>query len=95
MAISIEETKKIAKLCNLSFNQGELANITKKINSLLEEVKSIEMLEECIEPYKQGSENIFRRDEVQKALPLEDVFRNTDNRRGDYFTVPIITRKEV
>lgn len=88
MSIGIEDAKEIARLCNLDFSEAELTNITRKINNILVEVRELVMLEECIETTKHGGVNIFRNDESFESLDLEDVFRNTCNRRDDYFSIP-------
>ena len=91
MAITIAEVQHIAKLAKLSFSAEELQKMANELDAIvgyMEQLKELNI--EGVPPTSHVLDlsNVFREDEVQPALPVEEVLRNAPVRKQSYFSVP-------
>ncbi|MGH7494053.1 MAG: Asp-tRNA(Asn)/Glu-tRNA(Gln) amidotransferase subunit GatC [bacterium] len=91
MTITSAEVQHIAKLAKLSFNEEELAKMAKELDAIVayvEQLKELELDEVLPTSHVLDLSNVLREDEVEPALPVEEVLRNAPSRKNSYFSVP-------
>jgi len=91
MPITLDEVQHIAKLAKLSFPPEELEKMARELDAIVgfvEQLKEVNV--EGVPPTSHVLDlsNVFREDEVQSALPVEQVLQNAPARKQDYFSVP-------
>ncbi|MBI2420218.1 MAG: Asp-tRNA(Asn)/Glu-tRNA(Gln) amidotransferase subunit GatC [Ignavibacteriales bacterium] len=95
MAVSREETKKIAKLAQLSFSEEELDKITRDLNEILEYMSSLNQIDtQNIQPLAHPIENIprMREDVVHASVPRGKSLQNAPQANEEYFLVPKVIK---
>ena len=91
MAITIAEAQHIAKLAKLSFSTDELEQMARELDAIvgyMEQLRELDVDEVPATSHVLDLNNTFREDEVQPALPVEEVLRNAPVRKQSYFSVP-------
>ena len=91
MAITIAEVQHIAKLAKLSFSAEELEKMARELDAIVGYMEQLNELDvENVPPTSHVLDlsNVFREDEAQPALPVEEVLRNAPARKQSYFSVP-------
>lgn len=91
MNITIQEVQNLAKLAKLSFNEAELAQIAQELAAIVGYVEQLKELNvEGIAPTAHVLDlaNVFREDQVEPPLPIEEVLRNAPATNHGYFSVP-------
>lgn len=91
--ISDSEIRKLATLARLSVTQDELASYERDLNCILDYVKMLQNVDvKEIEPmsHVHGVSNVFREDEVEESLPLEQALSNAPEDHGRFFKTPLI-----
>jgi aspartyl-tRNA(Asn)/glutamyl-tRNA(Gln) amidotransferase subunit C len=91
MAISREDVLHVAALAQLELAEHEIARLTEELNAILAAVGKVSELDLSDVPptsHPLAVVNVFRPDEPQPSLALEDVFANAPERDGDAFRVP-------
>jgi aspartyl-tRNA(Asn)/glutamyl-tRNA(Gln) amidotransferase subunit C len=91
MAITREDVLHVAALAQLELSEEEIARLTEQLGDILEAVGKVSELDLSDVPptsHPLAVVNVFRADEPQPSLPLEDVFANVPERDGDHFRVP-------
>jgi aspartyl-tRNA(Asn)/glutamyl-tRNA(Gln) amidotransferase subunit C len=91
MAISREDVLHVAALAQLELAEDEIARLTEELNAILAAVGKVSELDLSDVPptsHPLAVVNVFRPDEPQPSLALEDVFANAPERDGDAFRVP-------
>jgi aspartyl-tRNA(Asn)/glutamyl-tRNA(Gln) amidotransferase subunit C len=91
MAISREDVLHVAALAQLELAEDEIARLTEELNAILTAVGKVSELDLSDVPptsHPLAVVNVFRPDEPQPSLALDDVFANAPERDGDAFRVP-------
>lgn len=91
--IGKDDVLKIARLANLLVSEEEGAALTTDLNAILEYVEKLNEIDvTSVEPmsHVHGSVNVFRQDEVQPSMSLEESLKNVPDRSGRFIRVPII-----
>ena len=93
MAIGRKEVEHVASLARLALNEDEKKAYEEELKDVITFMDKLEELDtEGIEPtiHVLDMHNVFRKDEVQESLPIEDVLKNAPDSEEDYFVVPSI-----
>ncbi len=96
MSVSIEEVERIARLALLSLSPQEKEKFTRQLNLILEYMEQLNQVDTSdVEPMSHplGLTNVFRKDEVQDSLPVEEALKNAPDKSGNYFRVPKVIQK--
>ncbi len=91
MSLSKEEIRHVARLARLELNQDETEEFTWQINEILSFVEKLNQLDTTgIEPMAHAISvnNVFRKDQKQASLPIEEALANAPERIEDFFKVP-------
>ncbi len=91
--VSLEETRKVAKLAKLEFSDEELARYAENMNRILEYMDKLGELDtEGIEAtiHAVELETPFREDEPHVSLPREEGLKNAPDTREGFNKVPRI-----
>lgn len=95
MAVSREETKKIAKLAQLSFSEEELDKITRDLNEILEYMSSLNQIDtHDVQPLAHPIANKprMREDVVHTSVKREKSLLNAPQANEAYFLVPKVIK---
>ncbi|HHW01599.1 MAG TPA: Asp-tRNA(Asn)/Glu-tRNA(Gln) amidotransferase subunit GatC [Thermoanaerobacterales bacterium] len=93
MRIAKETVEHVANLARLYLSEEEKAEMTEKLNSILDYMDKLNELDTSdVEPTAHviPIKNVFREDVVQESLPLEKALENAPDRDGNFFRVPRI-----
>ena len=93
MQITKEEVEKVAKLARLELTEVEKAAFTKQLSQILTYVETLKQYDTAgVEPTATvlGQVNVFRSDEVQPCLSVEQALANAPESAEGYFVVPKI-----
>lgn len=96
MPVSVEEVERIAKLALLKLSSQEKEKFTKQLNLILEYMQQLNRIDTSnVEPMSHplGLTNVFREDEVQPSLPVDEALKNAPDKSGNYFRVPKVIQK--
>ena len=96
MSVRIEEVEHIARLAMLSLSPREKEKFTRQLNLILEYMAQLDQVDTSnVDPMSHplGLTNVFREDEVQASLSVDDALKNAPDRSGDYFRVPKVIQK--
>jgi aspartyl-tRNA(Asn)/glutamyl-tRNA(Gln) amidotransferase subunit C len=91
MSISREDVLHVAALARLELSEDEIARLTEQLSDILAAVGKVSELDLSDVPptsHPLAVVNVFRPDEPQPSLPLDDVFANAPDRDGDHFRAP-------
>lgn len=93
MRIAKETVEHVANLARLYLSEEEKAEMTEKLNSILDYMDKLNELDTTnVEPTAHviPIKNVFREDEIRESLPLEEVLKNAPDKDGNFFRVPRI-----
>lgn len=96
--ISLEEVKHIAKLANLPLNDTELKKFASQLSQVID--YNISLLDKVstkdVEPtaHVSGAENIFRADEAEPGLKVDEALQNAKETHNGFFKVASILEKD-
>ena len=96
MSVSKTEVEKIADLARLHISENDKEKYTVQLNMILEYMDQLNKVDTSdVEPLSHPFEltNIFREDEVQPSLPVEEALKNAPDKSGNYFKVPKVINK--
>lgn len=97
MSISTEQVQHIARLARLSLEPQEFARYAQQLDQILNYVNQLNELETSnIEPASHALPfmNVFRADQVQQVLSVQEVFQNAPEQEDHFFRVPQILSGE-
>ncbi len=89
--IDRQTVETIAQLARLEFSEAEKAMFIEQFSRIVEYVNAINELElEAYEPLINVLEltNVFREDQVQPSLPVDEALQNAPQRKELFFKVP-------
>lgn len=95
MAITRDEVVKIADLARLHFSEDELDDFTAQFQRILDYIEQLKKVDVTgIEPTSHVSlaedfeKHVFREDEVEPSLPVEESLANAPDPGAGHFRVP-------
>lgn len=93
MAIRPEQVRWVANLARLEMSDADLAKMTEQLSAILNYVDQLKQVPtEGVEPLAHPLKvhNVFRADEANESLPVNEALANAPDRRSDYFGVPAV-----
>jgi aspartyl-tRNA(Asn)/glutamyl-tRNA(Gln) amidotransferase subunit C len=93
MSLSLEETRKVAKLARLSMSDDDLAMMQSQLSAILDYVDQLSALPtDGVEPlaHPLPLANVFRDDVPVPSLSPDDALSNAPRRLADFFGVPAV-----
>jgi aspartyl-tRNA(Asn)/glutamyl-tRNA(Gln) amidotransferase subunit C len=91
--MDIEQVRKVARLARLDLSDADMALMAQQLSAILDYVDQLKQLDtEGIEPlaHPLPLQNVFRPDESEQSLPVDEALRNAPSRLGDFFGVPAV-----
>lgn len=98
MSVSKEDVEYIAGLARLSFDEGEKEVLVEDLNKILNYVDQLSQLPTDnidIEVNPFYIENVYREDEVETSMSLQEVLKNAPETLEGYVVVPKVIGEEV
>ena len=98
MKLNNETITKIAHLARLEVNDSERDVLIKDMNKILSFMEKLNELDTTgVEPliYLTNEVNVYREDEVQKEITVEEALRNAPNQDGAYFRTSKVIDKSL
>lgn len=96
MAVSKSEVEKIVDLARLHISENDKEKYTVQLNMILKYMDQLNKVDTSnVVPLSHPFEltNVFREDEVQPSLLVEDALKNAPDKSGNYFKVPKVINK--
>ncbi|MDK2877349.1 MAG: aspartyl-tRNA(Asn)/glutamyl-tRNA(Gln) amidotransferase subunit [Thermoanaerobacteraceae bacterium] len=93
MRITKETVEHVANLARLYLSEEEKAEMTEKLNSILDYMEKLNELDTSqVQPTAHviPIKNVFREDRVWESLPLKETLKNAPDRDENFFRVPRI-----
>ena len=93
MSLSLDETRKVARLARLALSDADLATMQKQLSAILDYVDQLKALNtDGVEPmaHPLPVQNVFRADEPSQSLTPNEALANAPSRLADYFGVPAV-----
>src|SRR5574341_1467097 len=97
MAISREEVEHIAKLARLQLTEDEIKRFQIELGKILEYFDQLKKLDtENVPPMTHAVpiENVFREDQIQPSLSVEETLQNAPEKKDSYFQVPKVVGQD-
>ena len=93
LRISKEDVERIARLARLEVTEDEKATFARQLSAIvsyMDELKSLDTVGVQPTATVLPAENVFREDEVQASLSLEQALGNAPDQADGFFRVPRI-----
>ncbi|AYO31050.1 Asp-tRNA(Asn)/Glu-tRNA(Gln) amidotransferase subunit GatC [Biomaibacter acetigenes] len=93
MRITKETVEHVANLARLYLSEEEKAEMTEKLNSILDYMEKLNELDTSqVQPTAHviPIKNVFREDRIWESLPLKETLKNAPDRDENFFRVPRI-----
>lgn len=93
MRITKETVEHVANLARLYLSEEEKAEMTEKLNSILDYMEKLNELDTSqVQPTAHviPIKNVFREDRVWESLSLKETLKNAPDRDENFFRVPRI-----
>ncbi|MER3417170.1 MAG: Asp-tRNA(Asn)/Glu-tRNA(Gln) amidotransferase GatCAB subunit C [Gemmataceae bacterium] len=93
MALTEDQVRWVAHLARLEFAPEEIELFTAQLSQIVDYVNQLQKLDtEKVEPLAHclPISNVFRPDEVQPSLTVDEALANAPDRRGAYYGVPAV-----
>lgn len=97
MALTIEDVRKVAHLARLQLTEEEVRQYKEQLSSVLDYVELLNELDlEGVPPtsHAVARRNVFREDEAQPSLLLEDVLFNAPRQAREQFLIQTVLDDE-
>ena len=91
--ITDDETAKIAKLGRLALSPEEVQRFAKDLSEILDYAHQLNELDlQGVDPlsHVQAATNVFRADEIETPLSVDEGLMNAPKREGRFIQVPLI-----
>ncbi|HPZ70924.1 MAG TPA: Asp-tRNA(Asn)/Glu-tRNA(Gln) amidotransferase subunit GatC [Peptococcaceae bacterium] len=91
--MTIEKVRSVADLARIELTAEEEQRITEALQAVLKQTEALKQVNtEQVEPtiYVRPLQNVFREDEVQEGLVMEEVLANAPETENGCFKVPRI-----
>ncbi len=93
MSLTAENVQWVASLARLELTSAEREAMTAQLSRIVEYVGQLQQLNtEGIEPlaHAHDASDVFRADEPQPSLPVDEALANAPRRRGEFYAVPAV-----
>jgi aspartyl-tRNA(Asn)/glutamyl-tRNA(Gln) amidotransferase subunit C len=93
MDLTREQVRWVAHLARLELSEEELEIMTRQLRNILEYVNQLQQVPtEGVEPmaHPLPIANVFRPDESEPSLSVDQALANAPARQGDYYRVPAV-----
>jgi aspartyl-tRNA(Asn)/glutamyl-tRNA(Gln) amidotransferase subunit C len=93
MSLTADQVRWVANLARLDLTAAELQVMTGQLNHIVEYMNQLQQLNtEGVEPLAHAVDiaNVFRPDEPQPSLPVDEALANAPKRRGEFYAVPAV-----
>lgn len=93
MSLTPEDVTWVAKLARLELTADELPEMTRQLSAIIDYVAQLQELDTTgVEPlaHPLPVQNVFRADEPEASLSVDEALQNAPERRGDFFSVPAV-----
>jgi aspartyl-tRNA(Asn)/glutamyl-tRNA(Gln) amidotransferase subunit C len=93
MALTPDDVRWVAHLARLELSEAELQIMTRQLSAILDYVNHLQQVNtEGVEPlaHPLPIHNVFRPDELQPSLPVDEALANAPLRRGNFYSVPAV-----
>jgi aspartyl-tRNA(Asn)/glutamyl-tRNA(Gln) amidotransferase subunit C len=93
MSLSLDETRKVAKLARLALPEADLVAIQSQLSAILNYIDQLgELNVDGVEPlaHPLPLANVFRDDVPRPSLTPDEALCNAPNRLADFFGVPAV-----
>ncbi|HEV3204544.1 MAG TPA: Asp-tRNA(Asn)/Glu-tRNA(Gln) amidotransferase subunit GatC [Gemmataceae bacterium] len=93
MALTPDDVRWVAHLARLELSEAELQTMTRQLSAILGYVNHLQQVNtEGVEPlaHPLPIHNVFRPDELQPSLPVDEALANAPLRRGNFYSVPAV-----
>ena len=93
MALTPDDVRWVAHLARLELSEAELPIMTRQLSAILDYVNHLQQVNtEGVEPlaHPLPIHNVFRPDELQPSLPVDEALANAPLRRGNFYSVPAV-----
>jgi aspartyl-tRNA(Asn)/glutamyl-tRNA(Gln) amidotransferase subunit C len=93
MSLSAEQVRWVASLARLELTSAELDAMTGQLNRIVEYVGQLQALNtDGVEPLAHALDvaNVFRADEPQPSLSVDEALANAPRRSGHFYAVPAV-----
>lgn len=90
MKLSVNDTKKIAAIANLTLDADELQRYTNDLQHIFayaNEIKEVDTSGVITTPQPSNLKNVYREDIIKPSLPLEEVLASAAKTYQEYFEV--------
>lgn len=97
MILSSEEVRKVAALARLELSEAEIEQYREQLSAVLSYVEQLnELALDEIEGTARAvpQHNVWREDDVNDSLPLEDVLHNAAKKAADQFLIQTVLSEE-
>jgi aspartyl-tRNA(Asn)/glutamyl-tRNA(Gln) amidotransferase subunit C len=91
--MDIEDVKKVARLARLELSDADLSTMARQLSEILNYFDQLQQLNtDDVEPlaHPLPVQNVFRPDELEPSLPVDEALANAPERIGDFFGVPAV-----
>lgn len=96
-SVTAEEVQKIAHLSKLNLEGGELENLTRDFNQILDfvaQIEEVDVQDASAFDHVLGHENVRRPDKPEPSLPVEEVKNIAPDYEAGYIVVPRVIDAE-
>jgi aspartyl-tRNA(Asn)/glutamyl-tRNA(Gln) amidotransferase subunit C len=93
MSLSPDQVRWVAHLARLELSPTESDRVARDLSAILDYVDLLKQVNtDGVEPlaHPLTVHNVFRADEPQGSLPVDEALANAPDRRGDFFGVPSV-----
>jgi aspartyl-tRNA(Asn)/glutamyl-tRNA(Gln) amidotransferase subunit C len=93
MSLTPEQIHWVANLARLELASAERAAMTAQLSRIVEYVGQLQQINtDGVEPLAHAHDvtNVFRADEPQPSLAVDDALANAPRRRGEFYAVPAV-----
>jgi aspartyl-tRNA(Asn)/glutamyl-tRNA(Gln) amidotransferase subunit C len=93
MSLSMEDIRWVAHLARLELTEAEYDRLGRDLRAIVDYVDLLQEIDtDKVEPlaHPHDVQNVFRADEPQPSLPVDEALANSPDRRDDFFGVPAV-----
>jgi aspartyl-tRNA(Asn)/glutamyl-tRNA(Gln) amidotransferase subunit C len=93
MALTREEARWVAHLARLDLTDEELATLTPQLSAILDYMQQLQQINtDGVQPlaHPLPVQNVFRADEPEPSLTVDEALANAPRRIGDFYGVPAV-----
>ncbi len=93
MSLTVDQVRWVAHLGRLQLSDAELETLTRQLSSIVDYVTQLQQVNTAgVEPLAHVADlhNVFRADEPEPSLPVDEALANAPQRQGDFYRVPAV-----